>query len=181
MGGGRSPVPFAMKGVIKMNVILYKNSAPPNKIDKTTKIKIVPINGNDEIENVRFIEGNALDILNPSILLDIGTEISTCATFNYCKIPKFDRYYFIEKISTEGGLVRIDCKCDVLMSHKKDILNSTQYILRNENLRSPYLVDNQVPIRSDKRLHQTVFGNPVDYKACPYVILETTGKGGTPV
>lgn len=161
-----------------MDIIVYKNSAPPNKIDKSKSITTVTINGSNKIEDVRFVEENSLDILNPSILVNIGTEVSNCAKFNYIKIPKFNRYYFIDKISTEGGLVRIDCRCDVLFSHMKDILNSTQYVIRSEAERSAYIVDNEVPIRSDKHFIQTVFGNPVDNKACPYVILETTGKGG---
>ena len=60
-------------------------------------------------------------------------------------------------------------------------MNSTQYILRSETKRSPYLVVNQIPMRSDKQYVQDVFGIDVFNKSCPYVILETTGKGGTVV
>jgi len=157
-----------------MNVQFFKTSSPPNKISKNLTHKV-------EITDVRFIENGSLDILNPSILINYSADIGDISVFNYLRIPKFNRYYFIESISTEGGLIRIDARCDVLMSHKTDILNSTQYILRSETLRSPYLVDNEIPIRSDKKLHQVVFGNNVDDKQCPYIILETTGKGGKPV
>lgn len=155
-----------------MNVNLYKTQSPPNKVSKVLSNK-------KEFEGVRFIENDTLDILNPSVLINLSTEISDVVKYNYMYIPKMNRYYFIDKISTEGGLIRIDGRCDVLMSHSGDILNSTQYVLRSETLRSPYLADSQIPIRSDKQYHQVVFGNNVDDKTCPYVILETTGKGGT--
>lgn len=156
-----------------MDIILYKNTAPPNKINKKSNLK-----NKLDVESVRFLEKGALDILRPTVLCNLGDEISEVAKYNYLYIPKFNRYYFITDIKAEGGLIRIEGECDVLFSHMKDIMNSTQYIIRNEHLRSPYLVDAEIPIRSDKKYFQTVFGNNVDVKSCPYVILETTGKGG---
>ena len=158
-----------------MDIILYKNSAPPNKVDKTSNLS-----KKNKIENVRFLEDGALDILNPTVLIGGVTEISDYNTYNYMYIPKFNRYYFIESISTEGGLIRVNGKVDVLYSHKSDILSSSQYILRQQtNNNSPYLDDNMLPLRSDHNYIATPFGDYVDDRTCGRVILATTGKGGT--
>jgi hypothetical protein len=160
-----------------MNVIFYRNTAPPNKVNKTNNLY-----DDLTVENVRFKENGALDVLNPTIILGTITDIGDIVKYNYVKIPKLDRYYFISKISTEGGLIRIDCKCDVLFSHKKDILSSKQYILRQETKNnSPYLVDDMLPIRSDHYYLCKPFGRDVDDRTCGRIILATTGKGGTPI
>ena len=158
-----------------MQVHLFKNSAPPNKVDKSLNLSKKEV-----FENVRFIEKNALDILNPSVLLQFVSDISDIKVYNYMYIPKFSRYYFIDSISTEGGLIRIDGRCDVLMTHKKDILASKQYILRQENKNnSPYLEDGLLPISSQHNYKGVVFGRKVADVTCGRVILATTGNGGT--
>jgi hypothetical protein len=158
-----------------MNIELYKNSAPPNKVNKSSNLS-----NKREIEAVRFIEKNSLDILNPSVLIQLTDEVRDASKYNYLYIPKFSRYYFIDSISTEGGLIRIDGRCDVLMSHKSDILKSKQYILRQEkNNNSPYLDDNMLPISSKHNYKGDVFGRKVADVTCGRVILATTGNGGT--
>jgi len=158
-----------------MNIELYKNSAPPNKVNKSGNLSNKTV-----IEAVRFIEKNSLDILNPSVLIQLTDEVKDASKYNYLYIPKFLRYYFIDSISTEGGLIRIDGRCDVLMSHKSDILKSKQYILRQEkNNNSPYLDDNMLPISSKHNYKGEVFGRKVADVTCGRVILATTGNGGT--
>lgn len=157
-----------------MHVILYKTSSPPNKVKKTLSAK-------KELEGVIFYDEGSLNLVSPKIRLEYAEDASDLALYNYCYIPKLERYYYITNMQAEGSLVVVTCECDVLMSFQSDILNSTQYVLRSETLRSPYLVDNQIPIRSDKSYHQKVFGADVFNKSCPYVILETIGKGGTVV
>ena len=158
-----------------MQVILYKNSAPPNKVNKSANLS-----NSKDFHNCIFTQKNALDILHPSVLLDMNIDIGDVRKYNYMYIPKFSRYYFIDSISAEGGLIRIDGRCDVLMSHKTDILKSKQYILRQEKKNnSPYLDYNMLPIRSDHNYIAKPFGHYVDDRTCGRVILATTGKGGT--
>lgn len=156
-----------------MNITLYKNSSPPNKVSKS-------LSNANEIEAVRFLEKGALDILNPTVLIQLTDDIKDIAKYNYMYIPKFSRYYYIDDINTEGGLIRIVGRCDVLMSHKKDILKSKQYVLRQEkNNNSPYLDDNMLPISSKHNYKGDVFGRKVADVTCGRVILATTGNGGT--
>lgn len=166
-----------------MQVILYKNSAPPNKVNKSANLS-----NSEDFHNCIFTQKNALDILHPSVLLDMNIDIGDVRKYNYMYIPKFSRYYFIDSVSTEGGLIRIDGRCDVLMSHKKDILASKQYILRQEKKNnSPYLDDNMLPISSQHNYKGEILkdsnGNErkVADITCGRVILATTGNGGTVV
>lgn len=158
-----------------ISVVLYKNTAPKNKVDKSKNLKNA-----HTFNNVVFTEGTALDVRRPSVLVKLTSDASDMASYNYARLAVFNRYYYIDSITAEGGLVRINLISDSLMSFKKEIYESKQYVIRNQNERSPYLVDSKIPIRSDKRYHQTIFGNPVSQRNCPYVILETTGRGGTP-
>ena len=164
-----------------MNVKFYYNHYPANKIDKGMT-KDNPIL---TVENVRFKDEYNLNINNPTIIfapngtLDSWGDIVESARFNYFYIPKFTRFYFIENIQTNNGLIEITGKCDVLMSFKDDILSSIQYIMRQENKRSAYLSDSMLPVRSDHKYYMKTFGRNVDDKECDRVILITTGKGGT--
>lgn len=158
-----------------MYVNLYKNSAPPNKVDKSGNLT-----GKKEFTDIRFIEKGAFDILNPSVLIKNTNDIEDIKKYNYMEIPRLNRFYFIDTITTEGGLIRVNGRCDVLMSHKKDILASKQYVLRQEkNNNSPYLEDNMLPISSKHNYKGDVFGRKVADITCGRVILATTGNGGT--
>jgi len=159
-----------------MQVILYKNSAPPNKVNKSANLS-----NSTDFHNCIFTQKNALDILHPSVLLDMNIDIGDVREYNYMYIPKFSRYYFIDSVSAEGGLIRIDGRCDVLMSHKTDILASTQYITRSETSQNKYIVDSLLPIESRHKYYGEQFGVEVSDIHCHNVILETIGKGGTPV
>ena len=110
-----------------MNVHLYKNSAPPNKVNKKSNLSNETI-----VSNVKFIENGSFDILHPSVLIDYTDDLGDIKNFNYMEIPHLNRFYYIDSISSEGGLIRVNGRCDVLYSHKKDIFASTQYILRQE-------------------------------------------------
>lgn len=157
-----------------MDVILYNNKSADNVVNKSiTKI-------GDDITGVRFKEDKSLNILRPIILIEYTDDIGDIEHINYFRIPKLNRYYYVTNISAIGGLIEIEGKIDVLMTHKNTILGAKQYVIRQESTkyRKPYLLDNLLPIRSDTTYYTKNFGEPVDNKACGFVIMETTGKGG---
>lgn len=164
-----------------MNVKLFYNEYPPNKVDKGMDLD----NPQKLLTNVRFKDDNSLNILRPTIVVapvdseSALADIVEIARFNYCYIPKFTRFYFIDNISGVGGLIEIKCRVDSLYSFKDDILASTQFVLRQQNNRSKYLPDNLLPIRADHKYYMKTFGRNVDKKDCSKVILITTGHGGT--
>ena len=117
---------------------LYKNSAEPNRLDKTTYL-----------ESVGTLVGTLRDetsMITPEIII----ETSTVPNFNYAYIAKFNRYYFVKEItSVRNNLWRVKFTCDVLMSYKDKIELLTPLIERQEFDYDNLLFDPIVPIDSD--------------------------------
>jgi hypothetical protein len=157
-----------------MKVQFYKNSSTSNTLDKS-------ISGNKQID-ATFNRDDHLDVMNPIIIFKMTSDVKDIIKYNYCYIPDLKRYYYIDKISTEGGLVKMECRVDVLMSFRQDIKASKQYVIRSQKRNpSPYLEDNMLPIKSKHNYKSIAFGDEVDNKICGYVILATAGDGGTVV
>lgn len=105
-----------------MTITLYKNASDNNVIDK---------NISEHIE----IEGHLRESSNieyPKLTLQ-----GTIKDFNYCYIPSFYRYYYIENIILQGKVTVIDCEVDVLMTYKDDIRNSYGLMSKGINY-NPY-------------------------------------------
>lgn len=80
-------------------------------------------------------------IINP--VLEVGTV--NVIGFNYCYIPAFNRYYYIDDIIFDRGMWVVTCSVDVLASFKSQIGSSSLYILRSSASSDPYLVDEYYP------------------------------------
>ena len=103
-----------------MKIEFYKNSSDKNKIGKFLS-SVLTLNGNLRDE---------CSITSPSILV----EATSLVDYNYCYIPEFKRYYFISDItSVRNNLWRVSLKCDVLESFKKDILNLSCIVDKQQN------------------------------------------------
>ena len=103
-----------------MQIKFYKNSSEKNKIGKSLSSGLT-LNGNLRDE---------CSITSPSILV----EANSLVDYNYCYIPEFKRYYFISDItSVRNNLWRVSLKCDVLESFKKDILNLSCIVDKQQN------------------------------------------------
>lgn len=63
--------------------------------------------------------------------------------FNYCYIPSFGRYYFINNWSWINGVWECEAMIDVLASFKTDIGNLTEYVLRSSYTFNPDIVDGE--------------------------------------
>ena len=103
------------------------------------------------------------DLYNPKLIVKSSNVISS----NYLYIPNFNRFYFIDnKNLDKAGITVINCECDVLMSFKTDILNSTQLIIRsadtsNEKVKNSKITDTLRPISSmefDGKVRVTQYG-----------------------
>ena len=100
------------------------------------------------ISNVACDIYDSCDLYNPTLIVKSNSVISS----NYLYIPNFNRYYFIvNKNLDKAGITIINCECDVLMSFKTDILNSTQLIIRsadtsNEKVKNSKITDTLRPI-----------------------------------
>lgn len=90
-----------------MIITFYNVSDPRNKLNKTLGT------GTDFSGSIK----NETSILDPVILIN-----GDITGFNYCYIPLFNRYYFINDVEVvRTGLFRVHFSVDVLMSYKDAI------------------------------------------------------------
>lgn len=94
-----------------ITITFYKYGGKSNAIPKTLGT------GTD----MQGLLRNAYDILRPTITV----RQNTLFDYNYCYIPIFNRYYFIETVSVESAdTYSLDLSVDVLQTYKESILSS---------------------------------------------------------
>lgn len=82
-------------------------------------------------------------ILTPLFL--IGKE--KCPEYykvNYCYIPEWGRYYFVDEVVTcKGGLLQFQCSVDCLNTYRTEIAGITTLIERQESIKNMSINDNE--------------------------------------
>lgn len=79
--------------------------------------------------------------------------------WNYCKISKFNRYYFIKDWRWTLGVWEADCVVDVLASFKTPIGNLQEYVLRSSFTSNGYIADMQYPATSETQVAAVMLTN----------------------
>lgn len=152
-----------------MRIHLLKNNSENNKLGKnTTYIEALDgtlragtslLNPIFEIslDNYLNLEGllditypdddNDIDIMyvddDENIDIDAYTDNFSIFDVNYVYIEEFKRYYFVKDINViNAKLFILSCECDVLDSHKDELLELDALIERNEFLYNDLLEDN---------------------------------------
>ena len=136
--------------------VFFQNTAEPNRVNKTDYLT----------EQIR-VAGNLRDIsdvINPSITFECADD--KILKSNYVYIPAFNRYYFINSItSVRTNLWRVNLHCDVLYSFRNDVLQIKAIIDRQENNFNRYLIDNNMPLSS------------IPYKEAKEILTDDNGNG----
>lgn len=70
-------------------------------------------------------------IVNPTIEIAESQSFKNVVSVNYCHIPKFNRYYFVNNIVYERGIWTLSLSVDVLATYKSEIGGDKRYILRS--------------------------------------------------
>ena len=122
-------------------ITLYKNSAEPERIDKTVYLATaLRLEGTLKEET---------DISTPSILFEYDGELPA---FNYVHIPAFRRYYFLTSlVSVSTKLWRMDLSCDVLQSFQNEIKKNSATLARSENHYNTKIKDSILPFDSNRQ------------------------------
>lgn len=82
----------------------------------------------------------------PSIMLKWDGNSTAPASYNYCYILDFGRYYWINSWTYVDRQWVASCSVDVLTTFKRAIGNSTKYVLRAYSDFDPYAPDNKYPL-----------------------------------
>ena len=130
-----------------MEVILYKNSSENNVIGKSLA----------QIKSVDCNLKNDVSIINPTLVLYYTANLLDS---NYCYIPKFNRYYFIDEIipiTADRSVIK--CKVDVLESFKNDIKSLTAIINKQETIADKFIDDGSWVVENKDFLQSYNFSN----------------------
>lgn len=123
------------------------------------------------------------DRLNPVLVLDggtiNGTDINGIISCNYCAIPEFGRWYFIENIVSERGKkVIIYCHVDVLETYREQIKECECIAARSSSNYNTYLEDQLLLSDSYSANRYWNIGDPIG--VCDTPVMITIGRGANP-
>ena len=85
----------------------------------------------------------AIEILEPSSILSptIRLKTSNPVNFNYCRIPTYNRYYFVTDWTSDHNTWIAHLSVDVLATYASDILATRQYVLRSGSEHDEFIID----------------------------------------
>lgn len=150
-----------------MEIKLYKNLSENNVIGKTlTQIKSVEANLKNDVS-----------VINPTFILYYTDNILQS---NYCFIPKFNRYYFIDEIvPITGDRCIVKCRVDVLESFKEDIKSLTVILDKTQSIykSNKYLDDGSFVV--ENKDFNTIHNFPNGFNDEGTFILICAGGGGS--
>ena len=118
--------------------------------------------------------------ISPEIQLQLPLG-SSPASYNYCHIPAFGRYYWVSNWKFENRLWTAKCKSDAMASFKSQIGSSNCYVVRSASSYNMRVVDNLYPALA-KNTHEAVsiespFTTDID-SGCYIIGIQGKGSGG---
>lgn len=142
-----------------MDIVLYNNSAEPNRVDKSSFIT--------EKRRISITLKDSSSITNMSIRLKLNNN----PDFNYAHIPLFNRYYFVTDIrSIRNNIWEISLTVDVLMSYKDAIYEQIGFIDRNEYDYNDDIIDKKRVISQGFDIEQHVVTNSLFNNIGSYIL-----------
>lgn len=145
-----------------MTIELYQNLSDNKVIDK--KITLLKT-----LENVKLLD--EFDTLKPRLKVSRETFSELYDKCNYCYIPDFGRYYFVEK-TLESNFVYLRCSVDVRKTYASALRGLTCTVTRNENLKNGYLHDSNYSVYAYEQIVCKMFPNAINQDS---IILMTVG------
>lgn len=144
-----------------MNILLCKTTSARNVLLKTL----------GESTNVEGTLRSNVNVLSPVVRICGSFDTSK---FNYCYIPDFGRYYFIEDwVVYRAGVYIVNLSCDELMSWRDEILR-LQVVVSRLTDGDKYISGND-PRSVKPKISTTPFPNSfIDYDTGALVCV---GKG----
>lgn len=126
-----------------MKLKFYKQSATPNRVDKTDYLFEV-----GTLDNV-VIKADT-DLMHPIFVLKTNPVVYN-SNYVYCEFTQ--RYYYIESIDAlAGNRIAVHCKIDVLYTYHTEILGSSAWVVKSDTTSdtSNYdMLHNDYPFQSD--------------------------------
>lgn len=99
------------------------------------------------------------DIISPRLPLNLGAAANPTG-YNYCKVPAWNRFYWINRWAFEGALWVAYCSVDPLASWKTQIGQTSAYVLRSAAASDGNIMDNMYPTKSSPTVTTTSISKP---------------------
>lgn len=87
----------------------------------------------------------------PTLTINAAFQ-SSWSSYNYCYIPDFNRYYYINSKSWGNAKFEISCNTDLMATFKSDISNYNGLITRSSKRSNGNLIDNTVIAENTHKL-----------------------------
>ena len=130
-----------------MKVYIYKNNSDKLKMNKSLNLL-------KTVEKVHIKDNTS--IIRPVLELSKDNIEDVISKANYLYISLFERYYFIDNIVfTPKRTAELHCSVDVLKTYYNSIKGKSFLIDRQEKIYSPMIVDNELPIRSERNYYRS--------------------------
>lgn len=145
-----------------MRIDLMTTKSEPNRLKKTVTT-VASVNG-----TLRY----------PSSMMGFVATLEGIErrNANYCYVPDFNRYYFIEDVTIESNKIfTITCKVDVLMTYADDIKKLDVIVARNEKKWNLYLDDGTLKVYNKPLKNQLKF--PTGFSSHEFILLVAGGAG----
>ena len=145
-----------------MEIKLYKTSSPRKKLVKDLT---------DGITLTGTLRGQS-SVMSPSLQIQDIAVIG----YNYCYIPDFGRYYYINGINAlRSNLFELSLGIDVLMTYADAIRNNAAIVDKVQGLGSAYNYINDGSFVNSNRMKQDIINFPHGFNADGEYILITAG------
>lgn len=128
-----------------MNITFYQFSK------RTNSTKIVDVSGTTLTCELK----GTTTIFNPSLVIK-AVPASWNPIWNYCYIPGFNRYYFVDNWTWLNGVWECSLVCDVLATFKTDIGNMSEYVLRSSYESDGRITDESYLVKAEAQTHMTM-------------------------
>lgn len=145
-----------------MEIKLYKTSSPRKKLVKDLT---------DGITLTGTLRGQS-SVMSPSLQIQDIAIIG----YNYCYIPDFGRYYYINGINAlRANLFELSLGIDVLMTYAEAIRNNAAIVDKVQNFGAAYNYINDGSFVNSNRMTQNIINFPTGFNASGEYILITAG------
>ena len=145
-----------------MEIKLYKTSSPRKKLVKELS---------DEVTLTGTLRGQS-SVMSPSLQIQDIAVIG----YNYCYIPDFGRYYYINGINAlRANLFELSLGIDVLMTYADAIRSNAAIVDKVQNIGSAYNYINDGSFINSNRMKQDIINFPTGFNADGGYILITAG------
>ena len=145
-----------------MEIKLYKTSSPRKKLVKDLT---------DGITLTGTLRGQS-SIMSPSLQIQ---DIAVLG-YNYCYIPDFGRYYYINGIDAlRANLFELSLGVDVLMTYAKAIRSNAAIVDKVQIFGAAYNYINDGSFINSNRMKQDIINFPHGFNANGEYILITAG------